>query len=204
MSGISIATNSPPFVEFEYQEYGVNAEASAKAGRPIPAVKLMVTIRQRGDKFQATEKIAEEWISHIEREAIAGRYNPEWVQRFKMQYEAFVKGEALPEEGTPIKTWFAITKEQAVRCFALDIKTVEDLASWPDSGLGQIGLDGRYLRDLAKNHIEAGKGTGVLAKRLAELEEESRQNKATIERLSQQLTELKGEKTLHVPSKKAA
>lgn len=166
---------------------------------------VMVKLMQHGDKFSVTEKNADEWLAHIEREAMQGRYDATWVAQFKLEYQGFLKGNELPREGTPIRTWGSITREQGTRLIGMNITTVEDLASMPDASLGNIGLDGRNLRDLAKNFIEAGQGAGGMAKKLADLEQADRDNKATIERMALQLAELKAQqpdKTLH--AKKAA
>lgn len=195
-----IRKEAPPFVRFEYVENGVDLEATAKAGTRIPLVRPFALIMQHGSK-DVVEKDAEEWLQQIEEKAINGMYNAEWVQRFRMQFEQFLKGNELPREGTPIRTWPAPNREQVIRLQALGITTVEDLAAIPDSGLQNIGLDGRYLRDLAKNYLAESHGVGALAKQMADLQEAQRQNKETIERQAQQIAELKAQQpareTLH-------
>ncbi len=185
----TIRKEAPPFVRFEFMECGVDVEASAKSGTRIPLVKAFALIMQHGSK-DVVEKNAEEWLKQIEEKAINGMYNPEWVTRFKMQYEAFCKGNELPRHGTPIRTWPAPNREQVIRLQALGITTVEDLAAIPDSGLQNVGLDGRYLRDLAKNYLEESKGVGAMAKKVSDLEQADRENKATIERMSSQIAAL--------------
>lgn len=71
-----------------------------------------------------------------------------------------------------------------LRLQALGITTVEDLGDVPDSGLQNIGLDGRNLRDLAKNYLAESKGTGALAKQTADLQEKVRQQDETIARMA--------------------
>src|SRR5262245_26826384 len=82
----SIAKDSPPFVRFEHLEYGVDAEASEKAGRPIPKVIPFALIMQHGSK-DVVEKPAEEWLAQIRQKAIAGQYNPMWAERYRLQFE---------------------------------------------------------------------------------------------------------------------
>lgn len=176
---VTIAQSRRPLAMFEYAEDGKY---------------VIVKIMQHGDKFSVTEKNAEEWLEHIHREALAGRYDSTWVSQFKLEYEAFLKGNELPRDGTPILTWGMIGREPAKRLVALGISTVEDLAALPDSGLGNVGLDGRVLRDKARNFLEAGQGAQGLAKRLADLEQSERDNKATIERQAAQIAELKAKK----------
>lgn len=173
---VSINAARRPMAMWDYSDNGQN---------------VIVKIMQHGDKFSVTEKVADEWLAHISREALEGRYDPSWVAQFKLEYEAFLKGNELPREGTPIRTWGAISREQGTRLVAMNITTVEDLAAQPDSGLGTLGLDGRYLRDLAKNFLSAGQGNIAMAKELSELKERDRQNSEIITRMQAQLVELK-------------
>ena len=89
---------------------------------------------------------------------------------------------------------------------ALNLTTIEDLAATPDSGLGGIGLDGRYLRDLARSTLESRSGGAELAKKLAAAEQTARDQGEQIKRMEAQLAELKAllpDRTLHVPEKSA-
>lgn len=197
----SVAKEAPPFVTFEYMEDGIDQEATLAAGRRIPKVTAFALIRQIGDKFTCTEKKAEEWLDQIEQKAIAGTYPPEWAQRYKMAFEQFKKGEELPREGTPVKTWPAPTREQVLRLLALGLTTVEDLAATPDQGLSNIGLDGRYLRDLAKNYVDSGKDTAGIVKKLADAEQSIRDKDDQIKRLEERMNALEANRTLTVPKK---
>lgn len=188
----TIRKEQPPFVRFEYMEYGLNEEASKAAGRPVPKVVPFALIMQHGSK-DVTEKVAEEWLEQIATKAYQGNYPPEWAERFQKQYQQFLKGEEIPRDGTPIKTWAAVTREQVIRLTAIGIPTVEDLAQVPDSGLGTIGLDGRNLRDLARNFISQGLNAAGQAKKLADLEEKDRQKDEIIKRLESKVAELEKE-----------
>ena len=169
---VSIQQARRPYVRFDYSTDGQ---------------KVIAILMQHGDKFSETHKIADEWLAHITQEAVQGRYDANWVAQFKLEYDAFLKGNELPREGTPIRTWAAITREQGTRLLALRITTIEDLAAVPDSGLGAVGLDGRYLRDLARNVVEHGKGVGALEKRLADSEQLNRDQKEQIERMAERI-----------------
>lgn len=159
----------PPFVRFEERELGINPEATAISGRPIPRVVNMVCITPHGSK-DCIEKLADEWFDQTKQKAMRGEFPVPWLDMFKLQYEEWKKGHELPRDGTPTKTWPAITKEQQVRLLALGYSTVEDLAMVPDGSLGTIGLDGRNLRDLARNWVSEGKDKGINAKKLADAE----------------------------------
>ncbi len=193
MSGIGIMQDRPPLVRFDYEEIGTDAEASERAGCPVPQVVPVVKIVQHGDKYSEFSKPAVDWLKQIRTMAVEGRYNAEWVKRFEMQYEEWQKGNEIPRDGIPVKTWHAINREQCLRLIAIGITTVDDLATYPDSGLSQIGLDGRYLRDLAANFIKAAK-SGVDTKRLTDLEQTNREQAELIQSMSDRLAALEPKK----------
>ena len=182
---ISINKASRPLAMFDYSDDGKN---------------VVVRLMQHGDKFSVTEKIADEWLANISMQALSGQYDPQWVAQFKLEYEAFKSGNELPREGMPIRTWAAIRREQQTRLIALNITTVEDLAGVPDSNLGVLGLDGRVLRDLAKNTLDKG---GDLAKRLSDAEQSGREKDEIIKRMEDRLAALEKDKTLTLPKKAA-
>ena len=157
----------PPFVRFEQREYGLNAAESERTGRPIPRVVDMACITPHGSK-DVVDKVAVEWLEQIKQKAMKGEFSPQWAEMFKLQYTEWKKGNELPREGTPVQTWPAISREQQLRLRALGQTTVEDLAQVPDGSLGEIGLDGRYLRDLARSWISESKDKGITAKQLAD------------------------------------
>lgn len=190
---ISVFDKRPPFVRFEEREQGLNAEATAAAGRPIPKVIIMACITNAGSK-DVFEKGAEDWIAEKHTQALNGHFPLEWVTLFRAQFEAFKQGHELPREGTPIKTWAMCTRLDATQLIAAGITTVEDLASFPDSNLGSVGMNGRYLRDMARGWINEAKDKGANAKALADANVEIDDLKAKnarfaerIERLEQRL-----------------
>lgn len=157
----------PPFVRWEEREMGIDQEATEKAQRPIPRVVIMACITPHGSK-DVVEKVAEEWLAQIKRQALNGMYNLEWSQFFHASFEEWKKGNELPREGTPIISWAMATNEARKRLRSLGITTVEDLGEMPDSNLAVIGLDGRYLRDLARGWLNEAKDKGANAKALAD------------------------------------
>lgn len=180
---IEIVKSRPPFIRFEEEENGLNQEASQKAGRPVPRVLTMVKVTSHGSKDEYVA-VAEEWLKQKRQQAIQGNYPPDWVDGFEKQYKAYKDGAELPLDGTSVKLWSAIKREQAVRLDAIGYKTIEDLAQVPDSGLGEIGLDGRYLRDLARAWVTESKDRGVAVRDLADAQ-------ATIARQAQDLEDLR-------------
>lgn len=183
---IGVFDKRAPFVRFEEQECGINSEASEKAGRPIPKVELMACITPSGSKDEVV-KIASEWLTQIRNKAIRGEFPPDWVEIFTKQHEAHLKGHELPREGTPIRTWQMLTRDQQNRVLFNNITTVEDLELVPDGSLGNLGLDGRVMRDLARAWIAEGKDKGAVALELANANAKLLAQQEQIDKLTQRL-----------------
>lgn len=181
-----IFDKQPPFVRFEEREMGLDAAATEKEGRPIPRIVVMACVTPHGSK-DVVERVAEDWLKQIRRQAMSGQYNLEWVRFFEEQYKEWIKGNELPREGTPIATWPMTTNESRRRIRAAGYSTVEDLAQVPDSGLMSIGMDGRYWRDTARGWLNEAKDKGLNAKALADanaqIEELKGQNARLVERV---------------------
>ncbi len=178
-----------PFVRFEIRPYGLDAEASKQAGRPVEKMEEFICITSHGSK-DSSDQLVREWLPRKRREAEQGFYNPEWVEYFEKAYDAWQKKHEIPREGTPILTWQMLKPEQSARLRAIGITTVEDLSAIPDSGLGEIGLDARYLRDLARAWIAEGQQKGINAQELAQAQQKLRDQDVTIGQLQQRLAAL--------------
>lgn len=189
---IGIADKRPPFVQYEEREVGINAEATETAGRPIPRVLTLACITPHGSKDRF-EKEADVWLKEIRSKALRGEYPLEWVNFFEAQYAEWKKGNELPREGSPTRTWPAVTKEQGVRLIAMGYTTIEDVAQIPDTALGQIGPDGRYLRDLARSWINDSKDKGINARALADANVKIEQQNQRLESLQHQLAVLQAQ-----------
>lgn len=179
----------PPFCRFEEREHGLDPVATEKAGRPIPRTVVMALITPHGSK-DCVEKIAEEWITGLKQKALQGAYPLEWANFFRESFEEWKKGNELPREGTPVKTWAMCTREAATRLVAIGISTVEDLAEFPDSNLSVIGMDGRYLRDMARGWITEAKDKGANAKALADANVTIENMKAKIDAQAERIERL--------------
>lgn len=75
------------------------------------------------------------------------------------QYEAWKSGQELPEEGTPLGAWNAVSPEQAAVFKQNGVRTVEEIAAFTDAHIGKFSDKIPRLRELvvqAKAFIEAG------------------------------------------------
>lgn len=186
---MSIFDKVAPFVRFEEREMGINAEATAKEGRPIPKLVIMACITPHGSK-DSFEQLAEEWVEKQRQRSLSGDAPAEWYNHLALQLAEWKKGNELPREGTPIKTWAMCTRMDAKQLIATGITTVEDLAAFPDTNLGVIGMNGRYLRDMARGWLAEAKDKGSNAKSLADANVQIEELKATVERQNERINRL--------------
>jgi hypothetical protein len=182
-----------PFFMFQEREHGVDAEATKELGYEVPKMVTFILITPHGHKGDPLEFIADEFIERKGREAREGRYDHNWVSEFKAGLSSFREGKAIPRHGTPLITWERILKSRREQ-LAAKFPTVEDLAAVPDSSLGEIGLDGRVLRDMAKGDIQAKKDLSPVVKELAEEREKTRRLEEQMAKLSARLDALDEDK----------
>jgi hypothetical protein len=187
-----------PYFAFVDREHGVDAKKSKEAGYEVPKLLTFILVTPHGHKGDPMEFFANDFIERKSAEAKNGIYDPTWVSEFKKGLDLHKEGKEIPREGTPLITWERILKtrrESLVRRFP----TLEDLAATPDSNLGEIGLDGRVLRDLAKADLQAKKDLSPVVKELADVKEDNRRLTETLESLSARLAILeKTDTKLHL------
>jgi len=182
-----------PFFFFQDREHGVDPVRTAEEGYEVPKHVTFILIVPHGSKGDPMEFIAEEFIERKGKEAREGRYDHTWVAEFKAGLLAHREGKEIPRHGTPLITWERILKtrrEQLVKQFP----TIEDLAAVPDSGLGNIGMDGRVLRDLAKGDVQAKKDLAPVVKELADSKEDNRRLTELVESMSKRIEALEEDK----------
>lgn len=172
-----------PYFQFVDREHGVDEEASKERGYQVPKLATFILITPHGHKGDPLEFFADEFIERKGREAREGRYDHTWVAEFKAGLVSYREGKAIPRNGTPLITWERILKSRRDQ-LAQRFPTVEDLAAVPDSALGEIGLDGRVLRDMAKGDIQAKKDLAPVVKELADAKEENRRLQEQVAKLA--------------------
>lgn len=187
-----------PFFMFQDREHGADVAASKEAGYEVPKMVTFILISPHGHKGDPIEFFADEFIERKGKEAKDGRYDHTWVSEFKAGLAAHREGKTLPRNGTPLITWERILKTRREQ-LASRYPTIEDLAAVPDSSLGEIGMDGRVLRDMAKGDIQAKKDLSPLVKELADAKEDNRRLQEQIETLTKRFDAMDKE-----PKRKAA
>ncbi len=178
-----------PFFMFQDREHGADAEASKEKGYEVPKMVTFILITPHGHKGDPLEFFADEFITRKDGDARKGLYDPAWVAEFKAGLAAWREGKVLPRNGTPLLTWERILKSRRDQ-LAQRFPTVEDLAAVPDSSLGDIGMDGRVLRDMARGDIKAKTDLSPVVKELADANETIRRQQEQLATLTSRLDAL--------------
>jgi hypothetical protein len=178
-----------PFFMFQEREHGADAEASKEKGYEVPKMVTFILITPHGHKGDPIEFFADEFIARKDAEARKGLYDMAWVKEFKDGLAAHRDGKEIPRHGTPLILWERILKSRRVQ-LAPRFPTVEDLAAVPDSSLGDIGMDGRVLRDMARGDIKAKTDLSPVVKELADANETIRRLQEQNEKLDARLAAL--------------
>lgn len=145
-------TDAGLYVEF-HMEAVENKQKSEEAGRPIFEDKEYITIRIAGDsktvRVRPVQTIFDVGV-------------PPDAERWPRQYAAFKAQQSQAIEGTPLTEWSLITKSDAMSMKAMNIHTVEMLASLGDNNIDWLG--GRSMRDKAKAWLEQAQGNAGISK----------------------------------------
>lgn len=190
-----MSEDRPPFATFEMRTVE-DREASLAAGHYVGKEIAFAIITPAGSKDRI-EKNADEWLKDLQEAVNQGRFNPQWLSSYRSIYKDWSEGREVPESGTAILTWPAISRSQQEAILNANIRTVEDLAEANEPAMNSIGMGARALKAQAIAWLEASQGTGKLAGKLEKLQIENDGLKAVNQALSDQVKSLQADiKTL--------
>lgn len=191
----------PPYVVFKMIPQEDRA-ASEESGHYVSKDVCFAVITPQGSKDKI-ERNADEWIKYITDQAKEGRFPQEWVSGYKHALAEYREGREVPESGTPIVNWPALSEAQRENILRANIRTVEDLANANEAACAEIGMGARALKQQAQAWLDASEGVGKTAAELGKLRRADEDNKTTIKGLVESLDSLKKELEL-LKSKEAA
>ncbi len=142
---------------------------SEQEGRPIYEERPHLRIAFPGDRTR-------ELLRPVKMQDDA--LGPSDLNRFPQQWAAFQAQCEPVVEGTPLAEWPLINRAQVLEFAALNIRTVEQLASVPDTTLHTMGMGGRTVRDKAKAWLDKARGGSELSRIMARLEALENENAA--------------------------
>lgn len=89
---------------------------------------------------------------------------------FPVSWQAYVTGKEPPESGFPVEQWPQVTASEVALLKACNVKTVEQLANLPDSGIHRLGPGGTGLKNRAQKFLKEAGEKDMLRDRVQELE----------------------------------
>lgn len=178
---VALMEERPAYVEFETRAVE-DREETISRGYWVGKNVDFAIITPSGGKL-VVEKRVDEWFQQLQRQG-----NP-FLSNYERAYEAWRKNEEIPLDGTPIKTWPAISPAQVAAVLKANVRTVEDLARAPEQALGVIGMGARALQERAKAWLESAE-QGKVAEQLAALRARLDSLEADNKRLQEDKAEL--------------
>lgn len=176
------AMDNKLYVQF-YVRPVMNNFKSSEAGRPIFEEKEYIRIVIPGDSKTTVDCPADF----------------SFQQRFPQQYDKFKRGLEQAVDGTPLEMWPQMTVGLCAELKAMNVSTVEQLASL-DDGKAQRIMGSFDLRRRAQAFLDAAKGEAVNNKMAMELEKRD----SEIALLKQQMEQLIEASKVRVPDTKKA
>lgn len=143
-----------------------NQAKTLEAGRPIYDQVEMVAINVPGSKDEVVKKV-----------------NDDVKAKFGPQYARWKQTQEQPVDGTPLSMVPWLNAAQVREMQAINIKTLEQLASLSDTAVQKIGMGGQELRRKAQEYMKSAAGnadTQKLTERLAFLEAENKRLKDAV------------------------
>lgn len=177
-----------PYVAFETRTEE-DRKATEKEGRMVFVDRHYARITPPGSRDVHYESLPE-WFTKLERDERSGRVMPEWVARWKDAYEKYKKGQEIPTDGTPIRGWTMLSGAQQESLIALNILTVEDLATLPSEGMSRIGMGALELRRRAESWLSQRDTTEPAAVKMSALQRENDTLRDTVKNLTEKVETL--------------
>lgn len=185
---VSIQEGRPAYVVFETQTEE-DRQATLDSGRYTPKDVDYAIITPQGSKDRIPRQV-DDWFSNLEQQTKEGRLPQAWLDAYKAKYRAWKEGRALPEHGSPVANWPALSPSQVKILLDANVRTIEDLAVANEQSLANIGMGGRALKQRAIDWLAAARDTGKVAEEVSALKAQNADLTANNERMATQLQEL--------------
>lgn len=161
----------PPYVQFEIRSVE-DRTRSVEEGHYVPKDVIFAIVTAAGTRDRL-EKDAEEWIKGLEELAKQERIPENWVWAFKDKLKNFKESREVPDEGTSVRNWAALSPAQVNLLLDLNIRTVEDVSEMTEEALSRLGMGAVALKARAKAWLDSSKDTGKVAAEVENLRQEN-------------------------------
>ena len=157
----------PPYVVFETRAIEDRAGTLENGHYSTRDVHYAI-VTPSGSKDRI-EKIATEWLASLKEAVQQDRFPGDWLDAYERKYKTWLEGKEIPEDGTPILGWPAVSPAQSQAIIAANVRTLEDLAAANESTLTAIGMGARALKEKARAWLDSAESTGKTAEELNDL-----------------------------------
>lgn len=179
----------PPFIRFETR--ALEDRAKSLGSGKYEMVDVDFAILMRPGSRDTVEKRVEDFLKDWETRARNGQIPSSWYAEAKQGYQFWKSGQELPTSGTPIKGWAVLSPSQQQNLLNAGVRTVEDLASFPDGSLHQVGMGGTDMKRKASAWLAETAAKGSLTQQNADLLARLEAQEKLMESLSKELSSLK-------------
>lgn len=165
---VATAQARPPYVTFGVKAVEDRA-ASLDAGHYVSKDVDYVFITPQGSKDRI-ERVASEWLAHIDEQSRQERFDPTWVKAFRESFASWKAGQETPLTGSPTRNWGVLSPAQRDMLLALKLFTVEDIAAANEETVSRMGMGGRSLKNRAQEFLNTSGGVSKVAENHAALQ----------------------------------
>lgn len=178
----------PPYVMFETRAVE-DREASIAAGHYVGKDVNYAIVTPSGSKDRI-EKVAEEWLAGMEEGVKQERIPGEWLEAYRKKFAVWLETKEVPEDGTPVLGWPAISPSQSKALLDANVRTLEELAQANESTLTAIGMGARALKSKAQAWLDTAESTGKSAEELDTLRQSNDTLTKQVETLTKNMEKL--------------
>lgn len=140
-----------------------NNKLSTDAGSDIFQEEIHVRILMPGDPLSIPQRRV-----RLADGTVVGQ---EWIEGFPKEWAAFEQGRDQMPDGTALEEWPACSKSLCATLRAVNVHTVEMLASANEAALDRIGMGARELQAKARAFLETRADTAAAMRHAAEAEQ---------------------------------
>ena len=159
-----------------------NEEKSRKNDGGVPRFFVKAVAVRRGEEVEWEDQIWVEIFNKGDPKNIMERNKrPEDEKRWPNFWKAFQEDREPDIDGIPLDEFPQITPAERERCKRLKLRSVEDLAQYPDGQIKDLGGRGHALKKAAQEFVDyrAGESITDLKARIAKLEKELKSGNST-------------------------
>lgn len=178
----------PPYVSFETRAVE-DRNATIETGHFVAKDVIFAIVTPAGSRDKL-EKEAEAWIKDLRDAVSQDRFPSSWFDAYEKKLQIYKETQEVPEDGTPIMNWPALSPAQVRTILSANVRTIEDLAEANEATMARIGMGARALKEKALAWLSAAEGPGKVSAELHALRTSVEEMTNRVQVLESQKSEL--------------